>query len=156
MGRDGAIAAGVLALCAILWGQLGSVPVNPLVPIGPTFYPRILLGVTACLASMLLIADVRARRRSGAAGPVPARARVAYRPAAVTFGLSVLYAFLLPGIGYLSATALYVAGLAWGLGEPAARRVPGSLVLGLLAAAGTYLIFQGYLNVFLPRAGWLR
>ena len=41
MGRDGAIAVGLLALCALLWAQLGKVPSNPLVPISPTFYPKL-------------------------------------------------------------------------------------------------------------------
>jgi hypothetical protein len=45
MGRDGAIAVGLLALCALLPAQLGKVPSNPLIPISPTFYPKLLLGL---------------------------------------------------------------------------------------------------------------
>ena len=154
MNRDGAIGVGLLALCAILWGQLGAVPANPLVPIGPTFYPKLLLGVTALLSLALVAGDLRARRQATTEGR--ARGWAAYRPAVVTFGISALYALLLPGIGYLAATTLFVAGLAWGLGAPTLRRLPGALVLGLLTAAGTHLIFQSYLHVFLPRAGWFR
>jgi hypothetical protein len=62
MGRDGLIALGVLALCALLWRQLGGVANNPLVPIGPTFYPKALLLVTAILSLALLITDAVARR----------------------------------------------------------------------------------------------
>jgi hypothetical protein len=154
MGRDGTIAVGVLALCAILWRQLGAVPANPLVPIGPTFYPKILLGVTAFLGLALLVADLTSGRRPDVAGR--RRGWTAYRPAVVAFGVSILYAWLLPGIGYLAATSVFVAGLAWGLGSPTLRRVPGNLLLGLLTAAGTYLLFERYLQVFLPTAGWLR
>lgn len=154
MSRDGAIGIGVLALCVVLWGQLASVPENPLVPIGATFYPKILLGVTALLGLALLVSEMRAGHRAapGKAGGGWAT----FRPAVVTFGLSVLYAVLLPGIGYLAATTLFVGGLAWGLRTPTLRRVPGALLLGLLTAAATLLIFENYLKVFLPRAGWFR
>lgn len=152
MGRDGAIAVGLLALCALLWVQLGTVPSNPLVPIGPTFYPKLLLGVMTFLALTLLAMDLRAGHRAAPRGPASGWA--AYRPAGVCFGLSVFYAFLLPGIGYLAATTLYVAGLAWGLGPPVPRRLPGALLLGAATSLVTYQIFQGYLHVFLPRAGW--
>lgn len=154
MSRDGAIGIGLLALCGILWGQLGAVPANPLVPIGATFYPKILLGVTVLLSLALVVADVGAGRRAAKAGGGGGWS--AYRPAAVTFGLSVLYAVLLPGMGYLASTTLFVGGLAWGLGAPTLRRVPGALLLGLITAVATLLIFQNYLQVFLPRAGWFR
>ncbi|HEY7678096.1 MAG TPA: hypothetical protein VIG69_13565, partial [Candidatus Methylomirabilis sp.] len=62
------IAVGLLALCALLWHQLGAVSVNPLVPIGPTFYPRILLAVTALLALALLISGLWARRAPAPSG----------------------------------------------------------------------------------------
>jgi putative tricarboxylic transport membrane protein len=152
MARDGAIGVGLLALCAILWGQLRAIPENPLVPLGAAFYPRILLGVTGLLSLALLVSNLRASRRigPGAAGGGWA----ACRPAVVTFGLSVLYAALLPGLGYLAATTGFVAGLTWGLGPPTARRVPGLLLLGVVTAAATWLIFQNYLRVFLPRAAW--
>jgi putative tricarboxylic transport membrane protein len=158
VGRDGIIAIGVLAVCAILWAQLGSVPANPLTPIGPTFYPKILLTITALLALALLVQALRAGPRSAAldASPGGTQGWASYRPAVVTFGGSVLYALLLPGIGYLAATTLYVAGLAWGLGPATPRRVPGSVALGVLTAAGTYWIFQWYLHVFLPNARWFR
>ena len=152
MGRDGYIAAGVLALCALLWRQLAAVPANPLVPIGPTFYPRILLGVTGALAAALVISDLRVRRAPAVSGAprVPARTRQAL----IVFGASALYAFLMPGIGFVAATILYVGGLAWTLAAPTLRRLPGAMVLGILTAAGAYLVFERYLNVFLPRAAW--
>lgn len=154
MGRDGVIAAGLLALCALLWQQLGAVPANPLVPIGPTFYPKILLGVTAFLAAALLISDVHARR---AAVPAGARRRPGpYRQAVITFAVSLTYAILMPGIGFIAATIVYVGGMAWGLGTPTLRRLPGALALGLITAVATFLIFERYLNVFLPRAVWLQ
>jgi hypothetical protein len=153
VGRDGFIAAGLLVSCAVLWRQLGAVAANPLVPIGPTFYPRILLGVTGVLAAALLISDLRARRRAAAVAGAP-RAPARYRQALIVFGASALYALLLPGIGFVAATILYVGGLAWTLAAPTLRRLPGAMVLAILTAAGAYLVFERYLNVFLPRAAW--
>jgi len=41
-------------------------PDMPLVPVGPGFYPRIVLGLTAFLGLWLLIADYRLQQRHGA------------------------------------------------------------------------------------------
>ncbi|HEY7678186.1 MAG TPA: tripartite tricarboxylate transporter TctB family protein, partial [Candidatus Methylomirabilis sp.] len=63
---------------------------------------------------------------------------------------------LMPGIGFVAATIVYVGGMAWGLGTPTLRRLPGALALGLITAVATFLIFERYLNVFLPRATWFQ
>lgn len=155
MGRDGYIALGVLALCGALWRQLATVAENPLVPIGPTFYPRLLLAVTGILGLCLLAADLLSRRRAAPPGP-GARPPAAWRPALLTFGAAILYAFLLPPLGYLPATTLFVTGLAWALGRIEARRLPGALLLGVLTALTTWVIFERYLHVFLPRSAWFQ
>ena len=44
IGRDGWAGLVVLAFCAVLWWLTLGLKDNPLVPIGPGFYPRIVLG----------------------------------------------------------------------------------------------------------------
>ena len=41
LGRDGWAGLVILAFCAILWWLTLGLKENPLVPIGPGFYPRI-------------------------------------------------------------------------------------------------------------------
>ena len=67
LSRDGWGGLVVLATSLLLfWATLG-LKENPLVPIGPGFYPRIVLGATAVLSLWLVIADVFARKTEPAA-----------------------------------------------------------------------------------------
>ena len=45
IGRDGWAGLVILAFCACLWWMTLGLKDNPLVPIGPGFYPRIVIGV---------------------------------------------------------------------------------------------------------------
>ena len=87
IGRDGLAGLVVLATSlALFWLTLG-LQRNPLVPIGPGFYPRIVLGVTAALGLALVVADLVARRRK--AGVAAAAAPRNYRLVALSFGATL-------------------------------------------------------------------
>ena len=58
----------MLAASLFLFGLTLSLKDNPLVPIGPGFYPRIVLVATAALALALLVTDLL-RKRFGHALP---------------------------------------------------------------------------------------
>ena len=51
---------GSLVLLAATWGLPGP---TLLVPVGPGFYPRIILGITAVLSLTLIVTDYAAQRR---------------------------------------------------------------------------------------------
>jgi hypothetical protein len=146
IARDGvaglACLAGSLALLALARG----LPEPALVPIGPAFYPRILLAVTAVLGAALLVADLRRRRR-----PAPARAPASYRLVVLAFATFAAYVFLLPVLGYRVATFLFVAALQPVLDPPRRGRWWVPVALGLVTTLATYLVFERYLTVLLPR-----
>jgi len=145
IGRDGV--AGLVCLV----GSLGllvmtrGLPQSALVPIGPAFYPRILLSATAILSAILLVGDLLARRRTAIP---PAH----YRLVALTFGIFGLYVVMLPTLGYRVATFLFVGVLQVAL-EPPRRsgRWALAVVVAVLTSAVTYYMFEGYLSVLLPR-----
>ncbi len=144
--------AGLVAAAASLvlfWLTLG-LERNPLVPIGPGFYPRIVLGTTAALGVLLLIADLL---RPRVARP-PAAPRT-YRLVALAFGAFGLYVVLLPWLGFRVSTFLFVLGTTFLL-EPPRRTGIGvrGLVLAALTTAATYYVFEQYLAVLLPRGTW--
>lgn len=144
IGRDG-IAGGVclagsLALLALTPG----LPQPALVPIGPAFYPRILLTISAGLAAALLVADLRRPRRAPLA---PARHRLVL----ATFAIFAAYVALLPYLGYRVATFLFVGGLQAALESPRGRRWALVLIVAFLTTAATYWVFERYLHVLLPR-----
>jgi hypothetical protein len=131
----------------LLWSAR-DIPQPALVPIGPAFYPRIVLGVTAALGMALVVADLW-RGRPAAAPPA---ARVNYRLVLLTFGVFTLYVFALPLLGYRLATFLFVAGLQATLDPP--RRARDWATVGAMAVISmlvTYYLFERYLSVLLPR-----
>jgi putative tricarboxylic transport membrane protein len=145
--RDGVGGLACLAGSLVLLWSSRDIPQPALVPIGPAFYPRIVLGVTAALSAALLAADLWRRR------PPPAvPARVNYRLVLLTFAVFTLYVFVLPLLGYRLSTLLFVAGLQATLDPP--RRARDWAVLAAVAGVSTlltYSVFERYLSVLLPR-----
>ena len=66
LGKDGWAGLVVLIFSLVLFLLTIGLPDMPLVPVGPGFYPRIVLGLTAFLGLWLLIADYRLQQRHGA------------------------------------------------------------------------------------------
>jgi hypothetical protein len=151
MGRDSGIGFGLLALCGILYWQATGIPTPPFVPIGPGFYPRIILILLAGLAVWLIVEDViaapgRPGAATGRAGPGPD-----YRSVVCCFAIFGGYVIGLSLIGYLAATFLFVLLLGWVLGPRQARELPKLAAIAAGTCLVTYLIFEKYLHVFLPR-----
>ena len=156
MGRDGVTGLVVLAASLFLfWATLG-LQKHPLVPVGPEFYPRLVLGVTAAMAALLVAIDViahRKRRRAGAA-TAPAEPRN-YALVVLSFAIFAVYALSLPWIGFRVATLLFLLVLPAVLERPRGTRR--WVAIGLMAVVGTavtYYVFDGYLHVLLPRGRW--
>ncbi len=130
----------------LLWASR-DIPQPALVPIGPAFYPRIVLSVTAVLSAAVLAGDLW-RRRTAAAAP----ARVNYRLVLLTFLIFTVYVFVLPQLGYRLSTLLFVGTLQATLDPPRSAR--DWAIIGAVAAISmlaTYYVFERYLNVLLPR-----
>ena len=122
---------------------------NPLVPIGPGFYPRIVLALATALGATLVLADLLGRKRPAA---LPA---ANYAAVALHFALFGVYVAALPWLGFRLATFGYVAAANALLDPP--RSVKSGLRVAALAfgtAALTYFIFEHYLAVLMPRGRW--
>lgn len=152
--------AGLICLALSLWllYLTRGLPRNPLVPVGPDFYPRIVLALMAVFSALLVIADMIAgwRKNSAPATPsaVPAGARN-YALVGVTFTVFAAYVFLLPVLGYRVATFLFVAALQIVLERPrSGRRWIVVVTAALATVIVTYLAFESYLSVLLPRGTW--
>jgi hypothetical protein len=152
MGRDTGIGVGLLVLAGLLYWQAGKTPVPPFVPIGPAFYPRVILVILAALAVWLIVQDVLVTTR-GKRPAVPGQSPPPpnYRLVVLCFVTFGLYVIGLSLIGYLAATSLFVLGLGWLMGPRAAGALPKLIAVAIGTALATYLIFEKYLHVFLPR-----
>jgi putative tricarboxylic transport membrane protein len=149
LGRDGWAGLAILIASLVLFGLTLGLKGNPMVPIGPGFYPRIVLGVTAVLSLWLVLSSLLAR---GSVAPLPA---IDYRMVAAMFALFGLYAGALPFLGFRIATFAYVAAVNALLDPPrGARAWARAALVGLVTAAATYVVFERYLLVLLPRGSW--
>lgn len=159
LSRDGISGLVCLAISIALLTQTFGLPPAAIVPIGPAFYPRVVLSIVMLLSVILIALDLRAMRMARAtAAATPARAAgpaANYRLVLATFVEFGLYILLLPPLGFRLATFLFVLSLQVTLEWPRSRK---HWALAVVVAAATslvcYLIFQDYLSVLLPRGTW--
>lgn len=157
LGRDGIAGLVGLAVSLGLLPFAFGLPKLPIVPIGPGFYPTIVLVFMAAMSAVLVIQDLVAQRAPAAAAaePAPAEPRRNYQLVLAAFVAVAIYIALLPYLGFRIATALFVAGFQFVLERPAtARQWAIQLAIAVGTAAVTYLVFERYLSVILPRGTW--
>lgn len=151
LSRDGWGGLVVLATSLFLFALTLDLKESPLVPVGPGFYPRIVLALTAVFALALVVADWRARGRRA----VRERSGANYRLVAAMFAVFGLYVGALPYLGFRVATFVYLAAANAMLAPP--RGMRGWLRVAALALVTTvvvYYVFERYLTVLLPRGRW--
>ena len=155
LSRDSISGLICLAISLAMLVMTLGLPPAAMVPIGPAFYPRVVLSLTAILSVILLVMDVRAARAgTGVAaahsGPAPN-----YRLVLATFVLFGLYIALMPKVGFRISTFLFVLALQVTLEWP---KTPMRWLLAVAVAIGTaavcHFMFEDYLQVLLPRGTW--
>ena len=157
IGRDGIAGLAVLGIAVGLFAATAGIERNPLVPIGPAFYPRIVLGITAVMAALLVVLDFAAQRRARASPvdtPAPSP-RPRYGAVALAFAVFGAYVLALPLVGFRAATLAFMLAMQAAIEWPRGRR--GWTIAAIVAVAttfGTYWAFEGYLQVLLPRGRW--
>jgi hypothetical protein len=156
LGRDGIAGLIGLAVSLLLLPQALSLPKLPIVPVGPGFYPTIVFAFLGLTSAALLLQDVVAQRRATASGAGEAAGPPrAYGLVALAFVLVAAYIAALPLVGFRIATALFVAAFQLALDRPRTPLQWTILVaVALATAAMTYLVFETYLLVLLPRGTW--
>jgi putative tricarboxylic transport membrane protein len=152
LGRDGVVGLILLAISLALLVQAFQLPRLPIVPVGPGFYPSIVLVFLAAMSALLVVQDIRKRLERATAAPQPQRN---YRLVAIAFAIVGAYVALLPLIGFRLASALFVAVLQATIDRPRTGRGWAAVIaVAIGTAAITYFIFERYLLVLLPRGAW--
>ncbi|MFA5027576.1 MAG: tripartite tricarboxylate transporter TctB family protein [Candidatus Methylomirabilota bacterium] len=153
MRRDIGLGLGLLVFCGFMYWQAGLAPANPFVPYGPAFYPRVILLVLAGLAVWMIWEAWAQKRKAAAAAPGVSQVPD-YRRVMLGFAIFLGYVGALSILGFLAATFLFVLSLSWAIGPRRMAELPKLVALAVGTTAGTFLLFEKYLHVFLPR-GWL-
>lgn len=156
MARDFATALVCLAASLLFFALTLDLPgPSLLVPIGPGYYPRIILGITAALSAVLLVQTLLARRRARKPAAPPAVAKPNYALVGWSFAVFGAYVAVLPLLGFRLATLGFMLAAQWLLGRPrTARAWLVACVIAVVSAFATFHLFQDYLSVLLPRGRW--
>ena len=157
LGRDGIAGLIGLAVSLALLPFAFGLPKLPIVPVGPGFYPIIVLVFMALTSAVLVAQDLIAHRRAPAAVPAEGAepAPRAYGLVAAAFVATGAYIFLLPMLGFRVATAVFVAAFQMVLELPHTLRQWATLAaIAVGTAVVTHLVFEHYLLVLLPRGTW--
>jgi hypothetical protein len=147
--RDAVVGALLAGLSVFLLWQTRTIPHPPFVPLGPAFYPRVVLWTFLGLSVLLLVSGLRAGRPATRADLAPWLAR--HRLVLAAFVLFGVYVFAMPRLGYLLSTMLFTAAMQWLLGRRGVQRLPGIAAVAVGTALVTWLVFERYLYVLLPR-----
>jgi putative tricarboxylic transport membrane protein len=109
---------------------------------GPDFFPRIILIILFILGAALLASNLLKKGK----GEISPKSLFAHKRFLVTVGWIVLYLFLLPYLGFLLASFLYIS---LNLINRLKSRI-GVVALAAVSSACLYFIFAWLLNVRLP------
>jgi len=118
---------------------------------GPAMFPLLVAACWAPCGLALLIAGWRRTTPPPSGAPAAPESESPVRRMFVLLGLAVAYALLLPLLGFVSASALFLAVTILFLGYPHLWRA-GALALSVAFAA--FWLFSTVMKVPLP-AGWL-
>ena len=154
IGRDGIAGLVLLAISLVLLVKSFQLPSLPIVPVGPGFYPAIVLSFMAVASALLVLQDLLKQRAPAAADATEAPRRN-YRLVVIAFAIVGAYVALLPLLGFRVATILFVGALQAALGQPRTARqwaVLAAIALGTTMVS--YFVFERYLLVLLPRGAW--
>jgi hypothetical protein len=150
MRRRNIIAAAVLIVLALGYGVLTSqLPVRSLPDTpGPPFFPWINTVILLALALGLLAQGLLGTTADANGEPAPSGTAAQRWRTAWALGAFVAYLVVLPGLGFVLATAPFFAVLMVLFGEQRPLRV----ALGSIAmTAFLYVLFRHGFSVFLPR-----
>ena len=148
LSKDGWSGLAVLAASLLLFWATLALKDNPLVPIGPGYYPRIVLGITALLALGVFVSGLLDKK------PTTSE-KLNHGMVVAMFAVFGLYCGALPFLGFRVSTALYLAAtnamLDWPKSAKGWARVA---AVSLITTVVVYFIFERYLTVLLPRGSW--
>lgn len=145
-----AVAAfGALLLLVVLPHEV-RVSASEVNEISPAFFPRIVSGMILAIGVVHVLVAILGQLVSG--GQQPLISGMAVLRAGSVFAIGAAYIVLLPGIGFVAATATALVALTLLFGN---RPLWQAAAMGVPLAFGLSYLFGELLKTPLPRAGWL-
>ena len=157
LGRDGVVGLIGLSISLLLLPQAFGLPRLPIVPIGPGFYPTLVLVFMALVSAILLLQDIVAQRRAGAAVADEARRRRGVptiwwpRPSRSSPPISCFCRCSDSASPRRRSSPF--SRRCWS-GRRRSRQWAMLAAVAIGTSIVTYIVFERYLLVLLPRGAW--
>jgi hypothetical protein len=157
MGRDFVIGLIIVAMSILLLFNTMGIPTPPIVPLGPAFYPRILLALLLIMGMILFVLDISKRKPSGERKGDKKKALkdkewlIKYKKIIWGFIVFGVYILFIPIMGFYSSTAIVLVVLQGLLGYREPKQIPLFFVVSIITTVCIYLIFERYLMVVFPK-----
>ena len=146
-----AVAALGLALLLFILPHEIRVAASEAGEVSPAFFPRIVSGLIAAIGAAHVLVAIVGPGEVGSGMTKAISSQAALR-AIATLAIGSFYIVLLPGIGFIAATAAALVGLIVLFGNRALWK---ACAVAVPVAIGLFYVFGELLKTPLPRAGWL-
>lgn len=122
--------------------------------LGPRFFPYLLAGAIILLSAISIIKELFISSTANKDTPedLADEKKPGYMSIGLTFISLLLWAFLVPVLGFVITTLLFVGVMMWITGN---RNIVAISLTSILFTAATYYVFRIILQVFLPEGIFL-
>lgn len=141
----------ILAGVGLMYREMRLIEVTTVHAMGPNFFPGILLGVLTVLALCLAFQSLTFGERETPSAKKNATLNMtALTMQAAFVGTLILYLAVLPYLGYVPSTTLFLTAAMTLLGERKLRDIALYLLVAAVVTGALYYIFAELLLLFLP------
>ncbi len=134
----------LLALAALLYAGSTRVQSIAVTTFGAGFFPAIVAGLLAVVSVPIIIAGLRKARGGAAADKAPEEKPRTWGVLA-TFGIMILYAALLPKVGFIIMTVLYLFAQMLILAPKSKHNYA---LVGVISVVSSVVIYYTFVKVF--------
>lgn len=128
--------------------------------VGPDFMPKIIAGLIALVSIAIIVSAFKNLKKKKAleiqmgeeetSATIDASEEKVYLPVILSLALMVGYLILMPYVGFLIMTAVYLFFQMYVLSDKSNKRLVLFLVVSIVSSAVTYYIFRSIFYVMLP------
>lgn len=125
--------------------------------VGPAFMPQVIAGLIALMSIAIIVQGVKSVKASraeksstDAVVEEKPKEEVTYRPVILTFILMAVYVAVMPFVGFLITTAVYMFIQMMILSDKPERKWLLFVVVSVVASATIYYVFRNVFYVMLP------
>ncbi|MCM3571382.1 tripartite tricarboxylate transporter TctB family protein [Neobacillus mesonae] len=117
--------------------------------IGPAFMPQI-ISIFICIVSVFIIVNGFKRLKFLNESKEEQVEKPAYFPVVLSLVLMIGYLILMPSLGFLMTTTLYLFFQMYLLANKSTRKIPVLIIISIVSSVVIYYIFHSLFYVMLP------